>query len=358
MLKRIFTGLLKRLFSLPENFSTEIKEHASVLIVRQHNQFGDMLASVSLFRAFKETYPGIKVNVLASPQNFYAVTSNSYIDELFVFDKTKLVRPSYLKQLKSFLRKDYDIVVVPATVSVSFTSNLISRIAKGKTRIGPASLDGIENDSSYLFDRRVVLDWRHTPDCHVSDFCLDIVRKYGITTKDFTSHISWDVKDEVYAENLISSIKNNEDKKIIGLHIGAGKPPNRWPLDNFIELIELLYKTYNAKFIITGSTSDFEEIEYMKKNCKHNIFYVINQPIPRLAAVINKCNLFITNDTGVMHVAGVTDTRQISIFGPTNPYNWAPLGDNKIFIKKSEIISEISVNEVMIKAEELLAKEN
>ena len=69
--------------------------------------------------------------------------------------------------------------------------------------------------------------------------------------------------------------------------------------------------------------------------------------IPRVAALISLSNLFISNDTGIMHVAGTTSTPQISIFGPTNPLNWAPIGKNKFYIRKSELIDDIAVEDVL-----------
>ena len=57
-----------------------------------------------------------------------------------------------------------------------------------------------------------------------------------------------------------------------------------------------------------------------------------------------------------MHVAGATETPQISLFGQTNPNNWAPIGVNKISIKKSNLINDIEVEEVYKKAEQFLNK--
>ncbi|RPI69906.1 MAG: ADP-heptose--LPS heptosyltransferase, partial [Ignavibacteriales bacterium] len=71
-----------------------------------------------------------------------------------------------------------------------------------------------------------------------------------------------------------------------------------------------------------------------------------NRMIPEVAALISRSDLFICNDTGIMHVAGTTNTPQISIFGPTNPFNWAPIGVDKYFIRNSELIDDISVEEV------------
>jgi heptosyltransferase-2 len=48
-----------------------------------------------------------------------------------------------------------------------------------------------------------------------------------------------------------------------------------------------------------------------------------------------------------MHVAGSVETPQISLFGPTNPFNWAPVGPNKFFLRKSDFIDDISVEDVI-----------
>jgi heptosyltransferase-2 len=57
-----------------------------------------------------------------------------------------------------------------------------------------------------------------------------------------------------------------------------------------------------------------------------------------------------------MHVAGTTKTQQITLFGPTNPFNWAPIGENKLFIRKSDLIDDISVQDVLDLCESVLKK--
>jgi len=57
-----------------------------------------------------------------------------------------------------------------------------------------------------------------------------------------------------------------------------------------------------------------------------------------------------------MHVAGTTNTPQVSIFGPTNPFNWAPIGKDKLFIRKSEIVDDITVDDVLNLCKLLLNK--
>lgn len=355
-MKNLLYPLINLFWGLEESSDREIGKPERILVVRQHNQLGDLLACVSIFRAIKEKYPSSKVSVIVSPANKNALHKNKFIDELFVFDKNKLLSFDYLKSLIRFLKINYDLAVVPVTVSISFTSNLLCRIANAKIRIGPNSLNGKKNASAFLFDRRINLDWRKHPDANVSDFSLDILRPFGISTENFSSEISYDEKDELGAKEFIQSFERKTGR-VIGLHVGAGKSPNRWSYENFISLINLLEAGYQPLIYLTGSSDDVELIDAILRGIIPETKLFLNKEIPAVAALIAQSDLFITNDTGIMHVAGTTNIPQISIFGPTNPFNWAPIGKQKHFIRHSDLINDVTVDEVFSLCKTLLAKE-
>ncbi len=351
-------NIIERFYAVEENKSVTLPKLRNVLIVRQHNQFGDMLTMVPLLRAIKEKYPKVKITLIAGTANHYAVSKCNYIDSIVVFKQNKIFNPYFMMKFVGVLRDKYDLCIVPSVVSMSFTSGFLARLSNSKTRIGPASLNGEKNPYAFLFDRRIALDWRKYPDAHVSDFSMDIVKPFNIKTRSFKSEINFDKEDVHEAKEIIREMDLLEGQLLIGLHIGAGKPPNRWSLMKFINLVQRLNQNYKALFYFTGSSSDKPEIDYIKENLNISATFIINKKIPVIAALISKSDLFITNDTGIMHVAGSTDTPQISIFGPTNPFNWAPVGPQKYFIRKSELIDDISVDDVYRLADMLLAKKN
>ncbi len=338
--------IFKKLLSVPENKSTDLGSPKKFLIVRQHNQLGDLLAGVSVFRAIKEKYPDSHITLIVSPFNYPGMIKNKFLDRIFIFDKKKIYNPYYLSGFIKLLKEGYDVTLVPVTVSISFTSNLISRLSKAETRIGPSSLDGKINQSAFFFDRRVNIDWRKHPDSNVSERSLDIVRPFGITTDNYKSEITFDKDDIKAAEKFLESFRNKKNGLLIGLHAGAGKPQNRWSLNKYSILIKRLKENYEADLYLTGSSGDKEEIKFVTENVPFALPVFINRKIPEVAALISLSDLFISNDTGIMHVAGTTKTPQISIFGPTNPLNWAPIGENKVYIRKSDLIDDIAVDDV------------
>lgn len=337
---------LEKFLSVKENKIRQLGEVKKVLIVRQHNQLGDLLSGVSLFRAFKEKYPECNITLIVSPDNYHGIIKNKFIDRYFIFDKRKLINPSYCYSFRKLLREGYDVALVPVVVSISFTSNIIAGLSKSRIKIGCESLDGMKNESSYLFNHRIKLDWSHHPDSNVSERCLDIVRPFGIDTNNFRSEVTFDSNDLHFAESFLRKAKRTQDQKLIGFHTGAGKIPNRWSLNKYIELIKKLNEKYNCVFYLTGVESERSDIDYVVKNSGLPVRTFINKTIPQVAALVSLSDLFISNDTGIMHVAGTTETPQISLFGPTNPFNWAPIGSNKLFIRKSELMDEIEVDNV------------
>ncbi|MCW9065976.1 MAG: ADP-heptose--LPS heptosyltransferase, partial [Ignavibacteriaceae bacterium] len=67
---QIVNSIFKIVLSVQENPSREIIPPKKILIVRQHNQLGDLLAGVSLFRALKETFPDSQISLVVSPFNY------------------------------------------------------------------------------------------------------------------------------------------------------------------------------------------------------------------------------------------------------------------------------------------------
>lgn len=349
-MKKLFLKLLSFFLraknkSLPEHkeLINTLERNPKILIVRQHNQLGDMILSNSLFRALKECVQGCYVTVIASEENYQAIVSNKYIDNLVVLWKKKLWNPIDLIRFITKLRQSkYSLAIVPATVSISFTSCLIARLSGAQFTIGPASLYSKANKYSFLFDYKIDVGVSPDKKRHISDIILDIVRPFGISTDDLTEHILINNEEKNFAKNFFNNV--NEIK--VGLHIGAGKVPNRWNVNNFAEVIKYLKKNFDAFIYLTIGHWDEELLSILLQKIDFEPKVLRNLPIPKLAAIIEQSDLFISNDTGILHVAGSTTTPVIGLFGPTDPEVWAPKGDYKFYLRKGNDINLIKVEDV------------
>jgi len=335
----------------------------NILIVRQHNQLGDMLCSVPLFAAIRKKYPEAHITLVASPINYEILFSdiNPFIDKVITYRKAPLKNlVDFYKELRDH---NYQIGIVPSTVSLSRTSHLINYFSGAKVRVGVKSIDGKKNEMEYLLNVKSDFEWNKNK-LHQTERNLDVGRQIGcsISEKEKNEvmiHLSEDEKK--FADEYVKANFPDKNKLIFGFHPGAGKVPNRWDKDKFIELIKLFNNKFDCYFMITSGSIDGEITEYVKSGLvKSGIACTVldNTPIRKLSAVIKKLALYITNDTGTLHVAGGVDANVISLFGPTHGYEWAPTGENKFFIQSpTQDINDITVESVFRKADEFLKSE-
>jgi heptosyltransferase-2 len=120
--------------------------------------------------------------------------------------------------------------------------------------------------------------------------------------------------------------KKLEQNMLVGIHPGTSSFKNhdkrRWPKASFAKLIDRLAVEFNkAAFLLFGGPEEKalrEEIISMV-GVRGRTFSVDSLSIRRTAALIGKCRLFISNDSGLMHIAAAMSVPTVAIFGPTNP---------------------------------------
>lgn len=359
--------MLKYLFKVFGNTGVSLNiadinpsEIKSILIVRQHNQLGDMLCSVPLFAAIRKKFPEAHITLVASPINYEILFSdiNPYIDKVITYRKTPL--KNLIEFYKELKHHDYQIGIVPSTVSISRTSHFINYFSGAKYRVGVKSIDSKFNSVEYLLNIKSDFEW-DSRKLHQVERNLDVGRQIKCDLTDEEKNkvmIHLSPGETEFAENFMENNFPDKSRSVISLHPGAGKVQNRWSSENFTELIKKLYDKYNCYILLTSGTIDKEitdSISDRLNEIKIKSVIIENSPIRKVGAVIKLTDLYITNDTGTMHVAGGVDANIISLFGPTLGYEWAPKGKNKIYIQSSsDKINDITVETVFKTTEDLL----
>jgi len=115
-------------------------------------------------------------------------------------------------------------------------------------------------------------------------------------------------------------------RPLIGLHSGARPPARRWPTAYFASVADELVRLFGAQIILTGGTDETEIVHSTEEQMTTQPINLAGKTsLGGLAALINKLDLFISNDTGPAHLAYAVGTPSITIFGPADYRRWAPL---------------------------------
>jgi heptosyltransferase III len=332
----------------------------SILVVRQHNQLGDMLCVVPLLRALRNTYRSARIVLIASPVNYAVMRHHRLLDDVVNFDKREFLKDGrlHLLRLREFVRSlrrnDFDMTIVPSTVSMSMTSDLLAYLSGAACRVGPGSLNGRKNKGRFFYTERVDLDWGNAPGRHQTLRNLDVVRDLSLETPDLTLELTLLPEERERGAAEYAKVRAGA-RSVIAFHPGAGKVPNRWPTESFRRVIEALCESEQAKIVVVRGPMDDEPVEALVRSLHVPYYLIENRSIREVASFLASVDLLVSNDTGVMHVGAAAGTAVLSLFGPTDPLQWAPQGPgNRCLRGASGDIAAIRVESVIALAREML----
>ena len=139
-----------------------------------------------------------------------------------------------------------------------------------------------------------------------------------------------------FVENFLKNNKINKNDFLVGITPGSGATvrERRWPKERFVEIVDYLIEKYNAKIVFIGSKDEKDLIEEIQKLTKNHSINNIGFNLGQTIALINKCKLFVSNDTGPMHIAAAQGIKTIGLFGPETPVIFGPYGKQNIGLFK------------------------
>ena len=139
-------------------------------------------------------------------------------------------------------------------------------------------------------------------------------------------HLSDD--DLKFREEFSFQHRLSGSRPLVGLHPGARWPGKRWPAERFARLGRELREKRNAEILVFGPTEDQNSASWVADEIGQPAQLALNLSLRQLMALIGGCDLFITNDSGPMHMATALGVPVVAIFGPTHPMlGFWPLGE-------------------------------
>jgi heptosyltransferase-2 len=129
---------------------------------------------------------------------------------------------------------------------------------------------------------------------------------------------------------------------VIGFNPGAAYgPAKRWPAEKFGQLAALIAHQHGETgclILVFGTTADTEAAraisEFSLRTPHHVVDMTAKTTLPQVMALIHCCNVFVTNDSGLMHVAAALDTPTVAIFGSTDHVATGPFSKKAVVIRK------------------------
>ena len=295
-----------------------IKDIRKILVINLGG-IGDFLLSTPALRALKKCFPEASIAFMGVSRTCEMARSYAYFDRVIPFtfydeEKRKFLftRSFQLFDFLRALRKEkFDITINMRTI-VSFFGAL--RMAFVFWTIGSQYRLGRDTEGRGFFLNMKIPE-SDAGDKLEMDYDLATVELLGADISDRSFDAGLFGQDLGSIALLLEKEGIKTSDRIITVNPG-GMLSHRWPLENFIKVIEDLLKRVSCKIVIMGGAQELGLSTRLKLRLGSNIVDLIGRlSILDSAALLKRSQLLITNDTGPMHMAAILKTPMIAIFG-------------------------------------------
>lgn len=303
------------------------------VLIFEGGGIGDVIMATPTLKGIKHFFSEAKIDIAVSSRTVDILFDRRGWNKVILLDrgiKSKNLTMSILRNLRllfEFRRHKYDLVIDLQAVE-SYKSAILRYLFY--KIIGSKLIAGRNTDGRgfYLTYKAAEALKGNT---HEVERKLSIIKAMGgnYHNKDIT--ISIEIKRLNYVNALLKESNLTENNIIFGINPCAFRPSRQWKHDKFIELARILSRNFKASIVIIGSNIDTELVKKILQDFKDiKAIGFTDLSLLDLAALISKFTVFITNDTGPMHIAAAVGTPTVAIFGPENYFRYGPYMDNKM----------------------------
>jgi heptosyltransferase-2 len=299
---------------------------AGRVLVRATNWVGDAVMSLPALRALRAAFPGAHLSVLARPWVAELYRRERAPDEL-ILDTAARGPGDWAgkwRTARELRRRGFDCAVLFPN---SFEAALVVRLAGIPCRIGYRR-DG----RGPLLTRAVPVPRRGEIPAHEAYYYLELLRRAGILDSlPDVETIELDRRTDALRAGRERLAALGFDGEVIGVSPGAAfGPAKRWMPERFAEAAGLVAAKRGAVIALFGSAVERELCEQIAGRIRRmggKAFNLAGETtLGEFVELAAACSLFLSNDSGAMHVASALAVPTVAVFGPTDPWATGPKG--------------------------------
>lgn len=286
---------------------------AKRILIFNVNWLGDVLFSTATIRNIRYNHPESFIACVIPSRCYPVLKGNPHLDEVIIFDekdrhKNVLQKLKFVQALKS---RQFDTVFL---LHRSMTRALLARLAGIPERIGYYT-----KKRGFLLTQKIIPPNRDT--LHRIDYYLNIIEKAGLKVEDRHTEFFFSEEDRLFSLDFLGRQGVKEGDFLVGINAGGNWDPKRWPKNYWAKLADKLINEFSAKIVITGSRQDIPlAVDIRNSMLGKPIIGAGEFTLKQFAALCTRLDLFITADTGPLHIANASGAKRIiALFGPTHP---------------------------------------
>lgn len=314
-----------------------------ILVVR-NDRFGEFLLIIPALRALKNTFPGARLIAVVNPAVRELAEAIPSIDEIIAWERTARHSWSEKARLVGALRKRKIDIAVMLNPSKQF--NIFTFLAGIPVRAG-------YNRKWGFLLTHTLEDKKHLGQKHEIDYNLELVGEIGAGTDDKALVLNTDA----FPVGVLAEAGISAGDTLVAIHPWTSDPIKQWDAQNFLGVAERLVQEARVKVVIIGGKAEESAGRELFNTGGGAIINLTGKTtLKQLAALLKRCVLLISGDSGPVHLASAVSVPTLAIFRSDMPgknsKRWGPSGKGSVVIEKNSL-AEITVDEVVRKAREM-----
>jgi heptosyltransferase-2 len=301
-----------------------------ILVIR-FSSIGDIILASPLLRVLHKKFPASRIDFLVRKEYSELVQHNPNLNHVYEFDTASGFNE--LRRLKTTVQKEqYDLIV---DIHNSLRSRFLRLFNEAK---------GTVIINKRVWERTMLVKFKknyYRDIISVADRYIEQLKEHGI--KNDGEGLELYIPDEI--RNRVSSrmaaLELDLFGKIIGFCPSAKHATKCWPKERYVELGIKLAEEYNAKILLFGGPSDIERSKYITNSINASVHqanaadFSSELSLLETAAAMQFCDLVVTNDSGLMHIAAAMKRKVVAIFGSTvQEFGFFPVGTKNIVLEQ------------------------
>jgi ADP-heptose:LPS heptosyltransferase len=285
----------------------EIGTLSRILVIRQDSRLGNLVLMTPLLSALKEALPDAKVDVLVAEGFEEVLAGNPNIDRMIIFQKRKarLIPWWYVGFIMKLKKARYDLAIdVSNGRHFSLNNVLLTFFTQARYRLGYD-----REDAGTFMNILVPLPPENTP---MAEAMQGIIEQILPGIRKYQTVFYVGDQERIFAGEWLKERKIVENDSFTVIHPG-GKGKKRWSEHNFAGLIDLIAAT-GERIVVIGGKAEKETIRSLRIHSNARFEVLEKATIGQMAALIERASIFISGDTGPMHVAEALGKPTVAIF--------------------------------------------
>ena len=289
----------------------------SNILVRATNWVGDAVMSLPALRAIRERFSTARISVLAKPWVADLYGRESFIDEIIIYSGQSPWRTGH-----DLRQRRFDCAIL---LQNAFEAAWIAWLARIPTRIG-YKRDGRQ----LLLTRAVNVPKPGEIPRHERFYYLELLRRAGLID-------SLPASEAIQLHRTAPVINGRNGRPVIGISPGAAYgTAKRWLPERFAEAAGALAAQRGASIALFGSKAERDLCDQVAQRLNGHavINYAGQTTLAQFIDLASACELFLTNDSGAMHIASALGIPTVAIFGATDDTTTGPTGSNARVVRQ------------------------